>query len=609
MVKQKTNKVIAVMLVLAVMLTSLIAGAMLLAPKTSEVNAYEPGSSATLAGYGSQGNHESDCWYGNLGSTGVTQANIVNLTITTTASKIVGYETGTDVSEARDGSLYYYYKANETDSTQYDVVIYADVETIYAPVNCVELFRALSNCKTITFENFNTINVTDMSYMFLGCLSLTSLDLTSFNTGNVTNMLSMFDGCKSLTSLDVSNFNTSKVTSMYRMFLGCSSLTSLDVSNFIMVEGVETVTMIANLPNLQTFVVPNNMGSAVIETDINSYYLVDSNNILVQQITSAYSGQTLTTTLTPTINEDDLYKGPENPGSVALDNIANWKDTLSSAGITGDMIESFVVTSDASKLEGFTKTDFGDITIYYKNAGTYGKMGLKYPGDAGKLTQLYDIVIYSQANIIAPENCNSLFMICGGGYQNASNVKKIVIENLDTSNVTDMGMMFYNNTHLKHLDIRNIDTSNVTGMMGYMGPASMIFGGCTALEYLNISNFDLTNCQSEAPYLFSGLTNLKEVHLPKTIGAAEIAFDEGVNLYVNGEGTVVNPVTSAHNGTILTKQGVEPILPPDVGEIDPDTPESGVTLIDLLILTMLTLVLSGVCVIILKNKNKSLNKR
>ena len=65
---------------------------------------------------------------------------------------------------------------------------------------------------------FDTSNVTNMNYMFSGCSSLQSLDLSNFDTSNVTNMGSMFNGCSSLQSLDLSNFDTSKVTNMDGMF-------------------------------------------------------------------------------------------------------------------------------------------------------------------------------------------------------------------------------------------------------------------------------------------------------------------------------------------------------------------------------------------------------
>ena len=70
----------------------------------------------------------------------------------------------------------------------------------------------------------DTSNVTTMNYMFYGCSSLTSLDLSNFNTSNVTDMNFMFYGCTSLTSLNLSNCDMSKVTSVSGTFNGCFKL-------------------------------------------------------------------------------------------------------------------------------------------------------------------------------------------------------------------------------------------------------------------------------------------------------------------------------------------------------------------------------------------------
>ena len=103
----------------------------------------------------------------------------------------------------------------------------------YTPTSLFRFFKNLTKLETITgLEYLNTAKVTDMSYMFDNCSSLTSLDVTHFNTANVTNMSSMFSSCSSLTSLDVTHFNTAKVTDMSYMFCRCLSLTSLDVTYF-----------------------------------------------------------------------------------------------------------------------------------------------------------------------------------------------------------------------------------------------------------------------------------------------------------------------------------------------------------------------------------------
>ena len=102
--------------------------------------------------------------------------------------------------------------------------------------NVIEMGNMFLGCLSLTsldLSNFNTVNVKDMSNMFFGCAYLSSLDLSSFNTVNVTSMHDMFYSCASLTRLDLSNFNTRNVKNMRRMFDGCSHLTKLDLGGFI----------------------------------------------------------------------------------------------------------------------------------------------------------------------------------------------------------------------------------------------------------------------------------------------------------------------------------------------------------------------------------------
>ena len=96
--------------------------------------------------------------------------------------------------------------------------------------NMSYMFNGCTTLTSLDVSSFDTSNVTDMNSMFVFCSSLTSLDVSNFNTSNVTDMNQMFGACDSLTSLTLSNFNTSKVTDMKNMFSGCERLTSLDVS-------------------------------------------------------------------------------------------------------------------------------------------------------------------------------------------------------------------------------------------------------------------------------------------------------------------------------------------------------------------------------------------
>ena len=151
-----------------------------------------------------------------------------------------------DITESGTKKVYAYLTdaglKDSKDNTKslYNLYIASDVEII-APSNCSALFSfnktenniRTSNLTKINFNNnFNTANVTDISYMFNGCSSLISLDLSCFDTSKVTNMGAMFQGCSSLTSLNLSSFNTKNVTSMLFLFAVCTSLTNLDLSSF-----------------------------------------------------------------------------------------------------------------------------------------------------------------------------------------------------------------------------------------------------------------------------------------------------------------------------------------------------------------------------------------
>ena len=60
------------------------------------------------------------------------------------------------------------------------------------------------------------------------------------------------------------------------------------------------------------------------------------------------------------------------------------------------------------------------------------------------------------------------------------------IANLDTSNITSMACMFYNNNNLQSLDLSNFNTSNVTSMYS-------MFLGCKSLTTLDFSSFNTSN--------------------------------------------------------------------------------------------------------------------
>ena len=94
-----------------------------------------------------------------------------------------------------------------------------------------------SGCKSLTSinfgNNFDTSYVEDMEYMFSECKKLKAVDLSLFKTNNVKNMNRMFYNSKSLIYLDLLSFDTSLVSTMSEMFLGCDSLVYINLYSFV----------------------------------------------------------------------------------------------------------------------------------------------------------------------------------------------------------------------------------------------------------------------------------------------------------------------------------------------------------------------------------------
>ena len=99
--------------------------------------------------------------------------------------------------------------------------------------NCYGMFQNCYEIVEMDLSHFDASHVTDMSYMFYGCISLTSINFKGFDTSSVTSFMHyMFSNCNKLYSLDLSGFNTVKVECMENMFENCYSLTSLNLKNF-----------------------------------------------------------------------------------------------------------------------------------------------------------------------------------------------------------------------------------------------------------------------------------------------------------------------------------------------------------------------------------------
>ena len=101
-------------------------------------------------------------------------------------------------------------------------------------VNMNKMFEGTTALANLTLTNFETTNVTDMSFMFASS-GVTSLDLSHWDVTKVASFSYMFYGAKSLTTLNLTDWGvnrTAGTVTMQTMFSGTTALTNLTLTNF-----------------------------------------------------------------------------------------------------------------------------------------------------------------------------------------------------------------------------------------------------------------------------------------------------------------------------------------------------------------------------------------
>jgi surface protein len=112
---------------------------------------------------------------------------------------IIDTQTPEKVATIRGALLMY--RVLDSSTNKYDVYLLSN-SVIYLnnSQNTNYLFADRTSLKTVTFNNFNTSYMTNMSYMCYNCKSLLEIDLCGLDTSNVTTLENMFWGCENLES-------------------------------------------------------------------------------------------------------------------------------------------------------------------------------------------------------------------------------------------------------------------------------------------------------------------------------------------------------------------------------------------------------------------------
>ena len=321
------------------------------------------------------------------------------------------------------------------------------------------MFYRCSKLTSLDVTKFNTANVTNMSYMFCRCPVLSSLDVTKFNTANVTNMSYMFESCSALSSLDLSNFNTAIVTDMSYMFYGCSALSSLDLSNFYTKEVGNMVCMFSGCSALKT--------------------IYASEKFVTSKVQSG----------------EGMFAFCKNlKGTILEYNNSKTDHTYANCGTNGYFTPVFEYaefnegTGTLTFRRGLSKPE----RAYALN------LEASEPGWLTHKDEIKKVVFDASFANARPTSCCRWFWYC----TNLATIEGI--ENLNTENVTNMGVMFCRCQNLSSLDLTNFNTGNVTNMYG-------MFSNCQNLSSLDLTSFNTANVTNMA-YMFDGCSTLTTIY-------------------------------------------------------------------------------------------------
>ena len=321
------------------------------------------------------------------------------------------------------------------------------------------MFYRCSKLTSLDVTKFNTANVTNMSYMFCRCPVLSSLDVTKFNTANVTNMSYMFESCSALSSLDLSNFNTAIVTDMSYMFYGCSALSSLDLSNFYTKEVGNMVCMFSGCSALKT--------------------IYASEKFVTSKVQSG----------------EGMFAFCKNlKGTILEYNNSKTDHTYANCGTNGYFTPVFEYaefnegTGTLTFRRGLSKPE----RAYALN------LEASEPGWLTHKDEIKKVVFDASFANARPTSCCSWFWYC----TNLATIEGI--ENLNTENVTNMGVMFCRCQNLSSLDLTNFNTGNVTNMYG-------MFSNCQNLSSLDLTSFNTANV-TFMNYMFDGCSTLTTIY-------------------------------------------------------------------------------------------------
>ena len=344
------------------------------------------------------------------------------------------------VFDTETGTLTFKYDNSKPESTDTQKVYDVPTDNIGAISPDWQEYHASGITKVVFDASFAGARPVYTKFWFYNCNNLSEIvGIQYLNTSKVTDMHNMFAACSSLTSLDLSGFDTRKVTDMSSMFSYCSKLKTIYVSDSFTTA---SVTSSGNMFYLCTLL----SGAC-------SFNSVNANDVTYANYTNGYFTK---------------Y------GTVVK--------------------ESYVIYSEADNTLTFK---YGEIPASGDGSTVYSIPSSSYEPEwiYDHASDIKKVVFDESFAVVLPTKCYCWFNYCSA----LTDIQGI--QNLNTTEVTDMDYMFYKCSNLTSLDLSGFDTQKVSEM-NYM------FFGCSKLTTIFVSDKFVVKNVTHSDNMFSSCNKL-----------------------------------------------------------------------------------------------------
>lgn len=421
----------------------------------------------------------------------------------------------TDISYNQDkGILAYLFDVDADGTGETYIVTSTDENNLFKNTNKY-IFLPWCNSSdvtTIIFRDKMLAN-TSTSSMFYSCKSLVKLDLSLLNMNKVTNASYMFYYCTSLTTIiGIDSFYSTDTCDTSYMFYYCKSLTEIDLKNFKKLgnycfDHCNNLFLLKNMDNITS------IGNKCFQASIGANCLITLTDIhnTTNEVVLNYNWQSDNRIIDSLIYTDASEKKYYASQAEKIIGFAQFPYECRIIGyifnIDNNPLEQIFVMCSTSENNICTQS-------FYDNSPQHMYLNSS--------TSIKKIVIKDKMKL---SDATSFFY-------NMKQVNEFVgLENFDISDVTSLQNMFYNCQSVEQLDLSTWDANNVTTMNSMFNGCKMLsslilpfsdtsnninintmFYKCSSLKSLDLSSLDLSNV-TNSTNAFSNCTSLEFLNL------------------------------------------------------------------------------------------------